>query len=221
MQPQKIKISGCILLQSWAWYLLPFLRPQVNAHYSFPLVRRWKNEVSHMGITNEFEDIQLLLDQQLEAGDIEELYKVDLRGRTDKDWEKFHAKYNHIWEHRHNFIPMSKLILASDLAASLDYMTWCRHHTPYRAPMLTTTLTYMLSPTIPTFYSHSGYVIPYTYPSIMSQTPSISLFYRGCSSSQPHISTIDDIQWQPRMTRHLRMDKRDEDEKDEELKPKL
>ncbi|KAG8472626.1 hypothetical protein CXB51_034310 [Gossypium anomalum] len=28
--------------------------------------------------------------------DIEELHKIELRGRTDEDWEKFHAKYIYI-----------------------------------------------------------------------------------------------------------------------------
>ncbi|KAK5844360.1 hypothetical protein PVK06_000496 [Gossypium arboreum] len=38
-QPEKAKISGCmLLLQSWAWYRLPFLRPRVDLPYEFPLV---------------------------------------------------------------------------------------------------------------------------------------------------------------------------------------
>ncbi|MFQ6666022.1 hypothetical protein Gotur_032541 [Gossypium turneri] len=41
IQPQKIKIGGCILLlQSWAWFWLPFLHPRANYPYTFPLVIR-------------------------------------------------------------------------------------------------------------------------------------------------------------------------------------
>ncbi|MFQ6629001.1 hypothetical protein Gotur_007259 [Gossypium turneri] len=39
MQPQKIKIGGCILLlQPWALFQLSFLHPQANYPYTFPLV---------------------------------------------------------------------------------------------------------------------------------------------------------------------------------------
>lgn len=54
---------------------------------------------------------------------------------------------------------------------------------PYRAPMSTTTPMYPPFLTIPTFYLQSSYVTPYTYPSIVSQTPSALLFYQGGSSS--------------------------------------
>ncbi|MBA0797813.1 hypothetical protein Gohar_008474 [Gossypium harknessii] len=40
-QPNKIKIRGCLLLlQSWAWFRFPFLRPRVNHPYIFPLITR-------------------------------------------------------------------------------------------------------------------------------------------------------------------------------------
>ncbi|KAG8481434.1 hypothetical protein CXB51_026237 [Gossypium anomalum] len=64
--------------------------------------------------------------------DIKELHKVDLQGRTDEDWAKFHAKYIYILEHRYDFIPMRKPILAPDLATSPCYRTWFRHYgNPY------------------------------------------------------------------------------------------
>ncbi|MBA0734172.1 hypothetical protein Gogos_018115, partial [Gossypium gossypioides] len=38
----KLSIGGCLLLlQSWAWWRLPFLRPQVDTPYTFPLVEPW------------------------------------------------------------------------------------------------------------------------------------------------------------------------------------
>ncbi|KAK5804029.1 hypothetical protein PVK06_031678 [Gossypium arboreum] len=40
-KPNKMSISGCLLLlQSWVWWRLPFLRLQVNDPYMFPLVTR-------------------------------------------------------------------------------------------------------------------------------------------------------------------------------------
>ncbi|MBA0549879.1 hypothetical protein Golob_020880, partial [Gossypium lobatum] len=66
-QPEKAKIGGCmLLLQSWAWYRLPFLRPRVDLPYEFPLVIWWNNPARHSGIPTELEDIRLALDQQTE-----------------------------------------------------------------------------------------------------------------------------------------------------------
>ncbi|KAK5784623.1 hypothetical protein PVK06_039149 [Gossypium arboreum] len=64
-QPRKIKIGGCILLlQSWAWYHLPFLRPRVNYPYTFSLVTRWNHDPSYARLPNKLQNIRLLLDQQ-------------------------------------------------------------------------------------------------------------------------------------------------------------
>ncbi|MBA0550610.1 hypothetical protein Golob_021545, partial [Gossypium lobatum] len=65
--------------------------------YTQAFILRWNNEVNHVGIVDELEDIWLLLDQRSEADfefrqsiptlskDIEEHHKVDLWGRIDKD----------------------------------------------------------------------------------------------------------------------------------------
>ncbi|MBA0850498.1 hypothetical protein Goshw_000242 [Gossypium schwendimanii] len=53
-------------------------------------------DASHVGIPDELEGIRLLLDQQFEAEKLDEVHKIDLRGKTDKDWPKFHAKYIYI-----------------------------------------------------------------------------------------------------------------------------
>ncbi|MBA0824886.1 hypothetical protein Goarm_021523, partial [Gossypium armourianum] len=38
-KPNKSKIGGCLsLLQSWARFYFPFLRPRVNHPYTFPLL---------------------------------------------------------------------------------------------------------------------------------------------------------------------------------------
>ncbi|KAG8480699.1 hypothetical protein CXB51_025288 [Gossypium anomalum] len=68
MRPNKAKIRGCLsLLQSWARFHFPFLRPQVNHPYTFPLITRWNHSVSYAGIPTSLEDIRLLLDQRSEA----------------------------------------------------------------------------------------------------------------------------------------------------------
>ncbi|MFQ6662841.1 hypothetical protein Gotur_030560 [Gossypium turneri] len=42
--PNKAKIRGCLLLlQSWARFRFPFLRPRVNHPYTFPLIIRWNH----------------------------------------------------------------------------------------------------------------------------------------------------------------------------------
>ncbi|KAH1083130.1 hypothetical protein J1N35_022891 [Gossypium stocksii] len=66
--PNKAKIGGCLsLLQSWARYQFPFLRPQVNHPHTFPLITRWNYSASYVGIPTSLENIRLLLDQRSEA----------------------------------------------------------------------------------------------------------------------------------------------------------
>ncbi|MBA0789255.1 hypothetical protein Gotri_025679, partial [Gossypium trilobum] len=66
--PNKAKIRGGLsLLQSWAWFRFPFLRPQVNHPYTFSLITRWNHPTSYVGIPTALEDIRLLLDQRSEA----------------------------------------------------------------------------------------------------------------------------------------------------------
>ncbi|MFQ6654971.1 hypothetical protein Gotur_025724, partial [Gossypium turneri] len=62
--------GGCLsLLQSWARFRFPFLRPRVDHPYTFPLITRWNHPASHARLLTELEDIRLLLDQQSEAHD--------------------------------------------------------------------------------------------------------------------------------------------------------
>ncbi|XP_052885240.1 serine/threonine-protein phosphatase 7 long form homolog [Gossypium arboreum] len=61
----KAKIGGCLsLLQSWARFRFPFLRPRMDHPYTFPLITRWNRSASYVGIPNSLEDIRLLLDQR-------------------------------------------------------------------------------------------------------------------------------------------------------------
>ncbi|KAK5845904.1 hypothetical protein PVK06_002147 [Gossypium arboreum] len=67
-RPNKAKIGGCLsLLQSWARFHFPFLRPRVDQPYTFPLITRWNHSASYIGIPTSLEDIRLLLDQRSEA----------------------------------------------------------------------------------------------------------------------------------------------------------
>ncbi|MFQ6630985.1 hypothetical protein Gotur_009667 [Gossypium turneri] len=67
MRPSKAKIGGCLsLLQSWARFRFPFLRP-VDHPYTFPLITRWNHSASYARLPTSLEDIRLLLDQQSEA----------------------------------------------------------------------------------------------------------------------------------------------------------
>ncbi|XP_052478827.1 protein MAIN-LIKE 1-like [Gossypium raimondii] len=66
--PTKVKIRRCLsLLQSWAWFRFPFLRPRVDHPYTFPLITRWNHPASYARLPTSLEDIRLLLDQQSKA----------------------------------------------------------------------------------------------------------------------------------------------------------
>ncbi|KAH1107455.1 hypothetical protein J1N35_011223 [Gossypium stocksii] len=68
MRPNKAKIGGCLsLLQSWARFRFPFLRPRVDHLYTFSLITRWNHLASYVGIPTSLEDIRRLLDQRSEA----------------------------------------------------------------------------------------------------------------------------------------------------------
>ncbi|KAH1121869.1 hypothetical protein J1N35_005029 [Gossypium stocksii] len=64
----KAKIRGFLsLLQLWARYRFPVLRPRVNHPHTFPLITRWNHSANYVGIPTSLEDIRLLLDQRSEA----------------------------------------------------------------------------------------------------------------------------------------------------------
>ncbi|KAK5771092.1 hypothetical protein PVK06_047267 [Gossypium arboreum] len=61
-RPNKAKIRGCLsLLQSWARFRFPFLRPRVDHPYTVPLI------TSYARLPTCLEDIRLLLEQRSEA----------------------------------------------------------------------------------------------------------------------------------------------------------
>ncbi|MFQ6655306.1 hypothetical protein Gotur_025923 [Gossypium turneri] len=76
-RPRRAKIGGCLsLLQSWAWFRFPFLRPRVDHPYTFPLI------TSHARLLSSLEDIRLLLDQRSEAQDPWQAIFTDARGEA-------------------------------------------------------------------------------------------------------------------------------------------
>ncbi|KAL4272632.1 hypothetical protein GQ457_13G014830 [Hibiscus cannabinus] len=59
-------IGGCLLLlQSWAWFRMPFIRPTLHkpTPYIFPLIRRWTASLSHVGLPDCQRDFRLLIDK--------------------------------------------------------------------------------------------------------------------------------------------------------------
>ncbi|MBA0699290.1 hypothetical protein Goari_000939 [Gossypium aridum] len=67
-ESNKMPIGGCLLLlQSPAWWRLPFLRLRVKDSYMFPLVTRWNHGPIYVGLPEHVKDIRLLLDQRLKA----------------------------------------------------------------------------------------------------------------------------------------------------------
>ncbi|MFQ6655395.1 hypothetical protein Gotur_025971 [Gossypium turneri] len=103
-RPRRANIGGCLLLlQSWARFRFPFLRPRVNHPYTFPLVTRWNHPASYRGLPSELKDIRLLLEQRSEAE-----------------------------ESRHQYLPTREQIIVLELACVPEYMPWFRiHGKPY------------------------------------------------------------------------------------------
>ncbi|KAL4355562.1 hypothetical protein GQ457_06G007480 [Hibiscus cannabinus] len=64
--PSKHVIGGCLLLlQSWAWFRMPFIRPTLHqpTPYIFPLILRWTGPLSHVGLPDCQRDFRLLIDK--------------------------------------------------------------------------------------------------------------------------------------------------------------
>ncbi|MBA0855324.1 hypothetical protein Goshw_012063 [Gossypium schwendimanii] len=70
----------------------------------------------------ELEDIRLDLDQQIKEEELDDLYKIDFRGRLKEDWLIFHNKHIKMWQCRYDYLPTREPFLTPELATSLDYM---------------------------------------------------------------------------------------------------
>ncbi|MFQ6652855.1 hypothetical protein Gotur_024536, partial [Gossypium turneri] len=153
-RPRRAKIGGCLsLLQSWARFRFPFLRPRVNHPYTFPLVTRWNHPASYCGLSSELEDIRLLLEQRSEAefqwtpyedpairavipkeqpipADPEvfdDHHKIDLR-LLGTDWPRYWSEYTEMWENQNEYLPTKEQIIVPELACVPEYMPWFRIH---------------------------------------------------------------------------------------------
>ncbi|MFQ6650217.1 hypothetical protein Gotur_022844 [Gossypium turneri] len=149
-RPNKAKIGGCLsLLQSWARFHFPFLRPRVDHPYTFPLITRWNHSASYARLPTSLEDILLLLDQRSEAQfqwtpyegpairavipDDRTEYYDNLDSDNRFSWHlRFWSHYIQIWDDRYDYIPTREPIIVPKLACMLEYMPWSRiHGKPY------------------------------------------------------------------------------------------
>ncbi|KAG8493589.1 hypothetical protein CXB51_011762 [Gossypium anomalum] len=160
-RPNKAKIGGCLsLLQSWARFRFPFLRPRVDHPYTFPLITRWNHSASYARLPTCLEDIRLLLEQRSKAQFqwtpyddpaiqtvipdeylqnpntwhvkvLDDHHKIDLR-QLHTDWPRFWSHYIQIWEDRYDYISTREPIIVPELACVPEYMPWFRIHAkPY------------------------------------------------------------------------------------------
>ncbi|KAL4384824.1 hypothetical protein GQ457_15G022060 [Hibiscus cannabinus] len=104
-------IGGCmVLLQSWAWYRLPFLAPICPAPSEFPLA------------TRQFRFHQPVPEAPL---NMDELEQIDTRGKTEKNWPLTHRRYVDLWNARATSRPRCDPVTTDefDLSRS-DYHQW-------------------------------------------------------------------------------------------------
>ncbi|MBA0878539.1 hypothetical protein Goshw_007525, partial [Gossypium schwendimanii] len=122
-RPNKVKISGCLsLLQSWARFCYPFLRPQVDHPYTFPLITRWNHPTSYARLPTSLEDIQLLLDQRSKAQFQWTPYedpaiRAVILDECFQNLNAWHVKVPLV-----NFA--TELIIVPELACTPEYMPW-------------------------------------------------------------------------------------------------
>ncbi|MBA0752833.1 hypothetical protein Gogos_005563 [Gossypium gossypioides] len=114
-QPYKMSIKGCLLLlQLWAWWQLPFLRPQVNDPYMFPYHR--------MRRSGNFGQLEYVGHE----GDVDSVRDSRPVGENDVNWRDINVEYIDAWDHRIEFLPIYKSFFSSDTIIYLEYMSWFR-----------------------------------------------------------------------------------------------
>ncbi|KAG8483347.1 hypothetical protein CXB51_022549 [Gossypium anomalum] len=128
----KAKIGGCLsLLQSWARFRFPFLRPRVDHLYTFPFITRWNHSTSYVEIPTSFEDIRLLLDQRSEAEVPLVNYATVEMHQSDRVLRQFRFRQPIPLapeENRYDYIPTRELTIVPELACVAEYMPWFRIH---------------------------------------------------------------------------------------------
>ncbi|KAK5825294.1 hypothetical protein PVK06_020109 [Gossypium arboreum] len=58
--------------------------------------------------------------------DLDDLHSIDLWGRSNENWIRFHAEYINIWNNRCKLLPHREAIIALELACYSEYMPWFR-----------------------------------------------------------------------------------------------
>ncbi|KAG8497312.1 hypothetical protein CXB51_008523 [Gossypium anomalum] len=148
----KAKIGGCLsLLQSWARFRFPFLRPRVDHPYTFPLITRWNHSASYARLPTCLEDIRLLLEQWSEAQfqwtpyedpairaviPDEYLQKSECLACESPIGQLCYCGdapiKQSITEDRYDYIPTREPIIIPELACVPEYMPWFKiHGKPY------------------------------------------------------------------------------------------
>ncbi|KAG8485522.1 hypothetical protein CXB51_019052 [Gossypium anomalum] len=138
-RPNKAKIGGCLsLLQSWARFRFPFLRPRVDHPYTFPLITRWNHSASYARLPTCLEDIRLLLEQQSEAQFQWTPYEDPAIRAVIPDEYLQNPNAWHVKVPLVNFAIVEmhqsdrELIIVPELACVPKYMPWFRiHGKPY------------------------------------------------------------------------------------------
>ncbi|KHG09214.1 hypothetical protein F383_13165 [Gossypium arboreum] len=69
--------------------------------------------------------MQLISSQPQELDD---LHKIDLRGRHEEDWATFYKKHIEIWKHMYDYLSTREPFFTPELVTSSDYMDWFRNH---------------------------------------------------------------------------------------------
>ncbi|KAH1097649.1 hypothetical protein J1N35_014570 [Gossypium stocksii] len=55
---------------------------------------------------------------------MDELHKVDLRGKNVEDWKEIHKDYIYAWDRRIEFLPIREPFLSLNTISCLQYMSW-------------------------------------------------------------------------------------------------
>nr|KYP47460.1 Serine/threonine protein phosphatase 7 long form isogeny [Cajanus cajan] len=112
--PSPKKKGGCsLLLQSWAWYHMPFIQPRVQQDITFLLASRiWTSCTALTSfvvvVWHQTDRVQLQfgLWQPIpnEAHNLDKMHEIDMRGHNDTIWDEQHADWISIWKDRRKHV---------------------------------------------------------------------------------------------------------------------
>ncbi|KAF1862276.1 hypothetical protein Lal_00026802, partial [Lupinus albus] len=112
-KPNAKAMGGCLmLLQSWAWYRLPFLAPRMDGLPTYPFAKRWgqtqlifqgvpRGDLTKLYQTDRVRlQFGLVQDIPQEPKNLDALHRVDKRGNQDANWATKHAQWIEYWSQR-------------------------------------------------------------------------------------------------------------------------